>query len=382
MEIRINSVSLCQISDSFLSDVYDVLTRYAMQFHIDQDHQKLYIVSPVQGIRIYLEMQNGFMPQSMSAKLCASLTQLGFDVCIMKDEEEKRRQQRLWDASKPSLWVSMGNNKQYVSGMSIYFSMNKKKASKQLATLLSQNISRMTDISVNGTFFEWKNTMNSLIPLAGSEPAMPKIQLAWNDYFQMNERQIEDFTYCMTRTFASYYHQSFLIDVIQYFLYFQHAPIQMESQEIVSTTNEEILQVPVGYEEQMMEQQEVKDNEQEQEQESEQGSNLQQEEQEIVEQMGVYQEEQLEEKPTVQGEEIVQQQNNPSEVTNEQDSMNYSTFSWIQSQIMKQGTKKRTSREMTTASFMGQMNRLTHARQPQKEKQEVNILAFNNRKKR
>ncbi|WP_335695269.1 hypothetical protein, partial [Neobacillus drentensis] len=171
---------------------------------------------------------------------------------VVNNDEEKRREHKLWDASKPSLWLCIGSDKQYTSGMSVYFSLNKKKQSKQLATLLSQNISQMTDISVNGTFFEWKNTMNSIIPLTGSAPSIPTVQLASNNYLQMNERQIEDFTYCMTRTLTAYYHQSFLIDVIQYFLFFQHAPTPVEPQQTVHAATihapkEEALKVPMAH---------------------------------------------------------------------------------------------------------------------------------------
>jgi hypothetical protein len=50
--------------------------------------------------------------------------------------------------------------------------------------------------------------------------------------------------------------------------------------------------------------------------------------------------------------------------------------------MVKQGTVKNNTHEMTTASFMGQMNRLAQANPPQEKKQEINILAYNNRQKR
>ncbi|WP_152396987.1 hypothetical protein [Paenibacillus guangzhouensis] len=389
MEIRINSVTLCHISGALLRDVYDVLTRYAMQFHVDHDHQRLYIVSPVQGIRIYWEVNDGLIPLSVTERVNASLTQLGFDVRVIADEEEKRRQQRLWDSSKPGLWLSVGRDKQYASGMTIYFSLNKMKASKQFASLLNQNIAKMTDIPVNGAFFEWKNTMNTLIPLAGSEPSIPTVQLACNDFAKMSERQIEDFTYCITRSFTAFYHQSFLIDVIQYFMYFQKAAASIEPEPVEEIR--QVLAVNEAHEEEVQEQ--VQEQVQVQVQVPEQHEEVQPVKQPIVdvqstvEQVAVQQEEQHEEALYQEAEEeAVQPHHIPIEQPEEPithaatPSTNHSTFSWMQSQMVRRETKKPES-GLTTDSFMGQMNRLAQASQKQKHEQKpINLLTINRQK--
>ncbi|WP_314591453.1 hypothetical protein [Paenibacillus terrigena] len=383
MEIRINSVSLGHVSDSLLRDVYDVLTRYAMQFHVDHDHQRLYIVSPVQGNRVYWEIDNRFIPQSLTEKVSASLTQLGFDVRVIVDGEEKRRQQKLWDSSKPSLWLSVLSNRQSVTGMNVNYSLNKKKSSKQLALLLNQNISKMTDLQVNGASFEWKNSMNSLIPLTGSEPSMPTVQLACNDFAKMSERQIEDFTFCITRTLTAFYQQSFLIDVIQYFLYFQKVPVPLEPEQIMTTASEEIIQVSAVEEKQIYEVQEQVLVQKEEVHPEE----LQKEmDQIVVEKVAFHQEERQEEvQHKLQEEETAQQPLNLNEQPKEHEhitspNLNHSTFSWMQSQMVRRETENKPESGMTTNSFMGQMNRLAKANQPQKQQDEpksINILTIN-----
>jgi len=385
MEIRINSVSLGHVSDSLLRDVYDVLTRYAMQFHVDHDHQRLYIVSPVQGNRIYWEIDNRFIPQSMTEKVSASLTQLGFDVRVIANGEEKRRQQKLWDQSKPSLWLSVLSNRQSANGMTVNYSLNKMKSSKQLALLLNQNMAKMTDLQVNGATFEWKNSMNSLIPLTGSEPSMPTVQLACNNFAGMSERQIEDFTFCITRTLTAFYQQSFLIDVIQYFLYFQKAPVPLEPEQMMTTASEEIIQISVVQEKQIYEEvQEQAIVQKEKVQPEEQQKEM---DQSVVEQVAFHQEERQEEvQHKLQVEEAVQQPITPFEQPEEHvtsPSANLSTFSWMQSQMVRREPEKKPESGMTTNSFMGQMNRLAQANQPQKQQNEpkpINLLTLNRKK--
>ncbi|OGX68724.1 MAG: hypothetical protein A2189_09650 [Paenibacillus sp. RIFOXYA1_FULL_44_5] len=215
MEIQINSITLCMVSSSSMSDVYNVLGKHSISFHLDQDNERLNMVSPVHGIQVVIEKES-MESTSLVNKIRYDLEQAGFFVYIVEDEEQRKRCLSQLDEEKQGIWISILQDEPKGNGITAYFSFHQMKLSKQFAQLLLRNITKMTDLPVNEVLFEWKNIINSIFPLSGPLQQIPTIGVAFNSLSSLSERYLESLAKGMTRTFFSFFNQLDWFEVIQY----------------------------------------------------------------------------------------------------------------------------------------------------------------------
>lgn len=331
MEIQINFIPLCTIAASSMPDVYKVFGEHSLAFHLDQDNERINIVSPVQGIQVVIENGSQGSATSLLDKVRSVLQQAGFSVYFVNNEDERKRCLAQLNEEKQRIWISILQGEPQGDGVTAYFSFHHMKSSKQLAQLLLQNIAKMTELPVNGVLFEWKNIMNSIFPLSGPLQQMPTIGVDLNNLAAFSERQIERLSKSMIRTIFSFFNQQDLLEVIQYVLAQSVSRRDAPKMPVVEDFAPEFEYTPVFNQEPEKEQQ---DHELEQDQ-------------------------------------VPAHIPQPPQL---------STFSWLYMNMVKKDAQSAGSNTRTTTSFITYMNKLGQAKNPKTEKNEqqhVNLLVLN-----
>lgn len=229
MEVLINSKSLCNLSVSSMAKLYNLLGKHAVTFHVQENNQKINIISPVTKNQIYLEIrtpdernqreENNDIPLSFLNHLSEKLKQIGFEVIVIHNEEEKKYWLNKKDGNNRSLWLSLIHPEQEKdNGITAYFSFNQIKASKQLANYLIQNIIKQTDLVIHGVLFDWKNIMNHLFPLSVVKQTMPAVVLSCKELHLLSNQQLEQLTGAIFKALLMYYDQQELVEIVQFCL--------------------------------------------------------------------------------------------------------------------------------------------------------------------
>lgn len=217
MDIQINSRPLCIVQFS-ISDIYELLKDRSITYQMKEKNQVLNLISPFQDHRIYLENSSSLLPPSALEKLSSELERMGFWPILIQNEEDRKKHSGPQHEDGKQVWLSFLKGEQKEAGISIYFSFNQAKSSKQLANLLIHNIGKHSTLPVNGVFFEWKNLMNHIFLLSNSKQHTPAVVITGSDLMDLSNSEAAQLSEGLIYALAAFYNQRAFVDLAYYFL--------------------------------------------------------------------------------------------------------------------------------------------------------------------
>lgn len=170
MHIMINGSLFRELRDSLLPDIVQILGEASFPFKLDQAQNTLLLAHPIEGHQVILECEDSALRQSLIAKASEMLRECGFHVHLIQRAEERSAVISSVNVEKPVLWLKLQRSTS--TEWSAQFSFQQMKWSKSLAHRLISQLSRCSDLEVQGVQLNWKNMIGSIItktdhPFAG-----------------------------------------------------------------------------------------------------------------------------------------------------------------------------------------------------------------------
>lgn len=173
MYIVVNGSMFRELRDSLLPDIVQMLGEASFPFKLDQAQNTLRITHPIMGNQIIIVCENPALQQALVLKAGDMLEECGFYVTILERIEDQAAVIQAMDKEKPILWLKLqqGSSQEW----SAQFSFQQMKWSKSLAHRIINQLSRCSDLEIQGVQFNWKNMIGSIV--AKSDPPFPAVTL-------------------------------------------------------------------------------------------------------------------------------------------------------------------------------------------------------------
>lgn len=211
MHIQLNGKPLCEIAETRLVDVYQLLGKYSFTFHLDKRQGVLDIMNPLEGCRVVLESKMTEIEDRLWCPIQSTLSQAGLRVTIVDSEDTRKQLLSEPNHQRQGIWISAVPDD--AMELSVHYYFHHRKQSKQLAQLLIMNMLKHGELPIRGATLNWKDRSNYQISLAGQ--SWTSVALTYGGFLRLSTEQLVQLGNGITRAAAAYFSYLPILDIIE-----------------------------------------------------------------------------------------------------------------------------------------------------------------------
>lgn len=212
MIIRIHDAAYCELHDSQLPDVVQLLGKDSFTFTLDQAQNHLNLMLPVNDYQVILETNDDRLAVLL-VYIMSMLKQACFPfVYTVHTEKDRERIMSRINMEQPILWITF-NEELDCEEWVVQYSQLQKKWSKHLAGLLVSHLSHEVPVRIQSEPIKWKSIVPPL--RAQSEKQIPFIRMTCACIQNYTVDQIEEIANSLVRAVVSAYTNKPLLELLQ-----------------------------------------------------------------------------------------------------------------------------------------------------------------------
>lgn len=212
MIIRIQDTVCCELHDSQLPDVVQLLGKDSFTFRLDQAQNHLNLVLPVHDYQVILEANDDRLAVLL-VHLLSKLKQARFPcVYMVHTETDRIRVMEHVNIGRPILWISFNTGLDAEEWV-IHYSSQHKKTSKHMAEVIVSHLSHDVATRMQSEPMKWKQMLSSL--RTQSDKQFPRVRVTSPGFQAYNVDRIELIANSLAKAVISVYTDKPLLELTQ-----------------------------------------------------------------------------------------------------------------------------------------------------------------------
>lgn len=212
MIIRIHDAACCELPDSQLPDVVQLLGKDSFTFTLDQAQNHLNLVLPVNDYQVILETDDDRLAV-MLVHIMSRLKQAYFQqVYTLHTDSDRSRMMKRIQQERPIVWITFDmepNSDEWV----VQYSLNQKKSSKYLAEHIHQHLAAHVPIHIHSEQIKWKQMVNTF--RSQLEKHIPVVKITCGSIQALSVDHIEEIAEGIAKAVISVYTDKPILELIQ-----------------------------------------------------------------------------------------------------------------------------------------------------------------------
>lgn len=210
MQIQLNNKPLCTIDEAQLSDVYQLLGKHSVTFHLNKAGGILNIMNPLQGRCVVLESRMTEVVDRLFYPVQSLLSEVGLNVTIVESEATRKQVLSRPNTQQQGIWINAMPDE--AMEVSIHYFLHRMKQGKRLSQLLMMNMMKYSDIPICRTGLNWKG-YSYKISLLGHP--WTSVVLAYGGFLCLSVEQLSLLSHAITRGVAFYFSNFPVLDIVE-----------------------------------------------------------------------------------------------------------------------------------------------------------------------